>query len=103
MPTNCPSIERPNAATTNVTALIYEQYKDAPKDDWDRLLKCWGIEDCGDCHRSNGSCGWCPIVSRVPPITFPKSAGEAAWIVAKTILLELTAHVVVVLDLPPVA
>lgn len=70
MPSNCPSIAYPDAATTNVTALIYEQYKDAPKDDWDRLLKCWGIEDCGDCHRSNGSCGWCPIVSDVLHLPF---------------------------------
>ena len=39
MPSNCPSVAHLSADTTNVTALIYDQYKNAPKDDWDRLLK----------------------------------------------------------------
>lgn len=63
MSSQCSTIAPTEAALTNVTSLIYERYQDAPKDDWNRLLKCWGISDCGDCHRSNGSCGWCPIVS----------------------------------------
>lgn len=64
---SCSSIAHPEAPAINVTSLIYERYQNAPKDDWGRLLKCWGITDCGDCHRSNGSCGWCPIV-RYPSI-----------------------------------
>ena len=32
-------------------------------DDFDRFLRCWRIDDCGKCMRSNASCGWCPFVS----------------------------------------
>jgi hypothetical protein len=52
-------------ASYNVTELLLERYKDSPKDDWDRLFKCWGYTDCGDCHRSDGFCGWCPIVGPI--------------------------------------
>jgi hypothetical protein len=48
--------------SNNVTSLVLQRYQDSPKDDWDRLVKCWGYLDCGDCHRSTGFCGWCPIV-----------------------------------------
>ena len=63
MPSNCASIAHSNTFPINVTSLLYEQYQNAPEDEWDRLYKCWGISDCGDCHRSNEFCGWCPIVS----------------------------------------
>jgi hypothetical protein len=68
MPSNCPSITVARAdddTSRNVTALLLQRYQDSPKDDWSRLLKCWGYLDCGDCHRSEGFCGWCPIV-RLP-------------------------------------
>ena len=41
---------------------VFERYQDAPKEDRDRLKICWGFADCGDCHRSEGHCGWCGIV-----------------------------------------
>lgn len=44
-------------------ATIQQRYYDSPKDDRDRLMRCWGYTDCGDCHRSEGFCGWCAIVS----------------------------------------
>jgi len=47
----------------NVTELYQQKWEDSPKDDRKRLEKCWGYTDCGDCHRSEGFCGWCPIVS----------------------------------------
>ncbi|KAJ4993473.1 hypothetical protein SVAN01_01021 [Stagonosporopsis vannaccii] len=68
MPSQCSIISQPDASSFNVTSILYERYQDAPKDDWDRLFKCWGISDCGDCHRSNGSCGWCPISSTCLPL-----------------------------------
>ena len=52
-------------ASYNVTELLLERYKDSPKDDWERLVNCWGYTDCGDCHRSDGHCGWCPIVGLI--------------------------------------
>ncbi|KAF2023617.1 hypothetical protein EK21DRAFT_105200 [Setomelanomma holmii] len=55
-------------ASTNVTDILLQRYKDSPKDDWDRLFKCWGYTDCGDCHRSDGFCGWCPISSTCLPL-----------------------------------
>lgn len=65
MSSRCPSIttsRRPNDASVKVTDLLLQRYQNSPKDDLDRLLKCWGYLDCGDCHRSDGFCGWCPIV-----------------------------------------
>ncbi|KAH7071221.1 hypothetical protein BKA63DRAFT_517549 [Paraphoma chrysanthemicola] len=53
-------------APHNITDIVRQRYKDSPKDDRDRLLKCWGIMDCGDCHRSD--CGWCPISSTCLPL-----------------------------------
>ncbi|KAH4104519.1 hypothetical protein HBI52_222350 [Parastagonospora nodorum] len=66
----CPSISLNDAANTqyNVTELLLQRYQDNPKDDWDRLYKCWGYLDCGDCHRSDGFCGWCPISSTCLPL-----------------------------------
>lgn len=64
----CPSVSLNDAANTqyNVTELLLQRYLDSPKDDWDRLYKCWGYLDCGDCHRSDGFCGWCPMVCFIP-------------------------------------
>jgi hypothetical protein len=47
----------------NVTELYQQKWEDSPKNDRKRLEKCWGYTDCGDCHRSDGFCGWCAIVS----------------------------------------
>lgn len=64
MPSNCPatSAKRDDDASKNVTELIHQRLQSSPKDDWGRLLECWGYDDCGDCHRSEGHCGWCAIV-----------------------------------------
>jgi hypothetical protein len=64
MPSTCPSASprRANDASYNVTEDLIARYRDSPKDDWDRLFECWGYQDCGDCHRSKGFCGWCAIV-----------------------------------------
>ena len=55
----------------NTTLLLEERQQFTPKDDWSRLLRCWGQTDCGDCHRSKGFCGWCPIVRLTPASTNP--------------------------------
>ena len=63
MSSNCPATSaKRDDASTNVTELIHGRLQSSPKEDWDRLLKCWGYDDCGDCHRSEGHCGWCAIV-----------------------------------------
>lgn len=49
--------------SSQAQAYIKQRYQDSPKNDRDRLMKCWGYIDCGDCHRSEGFCGWCAIVS----------------------------------------
>ncbi|OAL04415.1 hypothetical protein IQ06DRAFT_214215 [Phaeosphaeriaceae sp. SRC1lsM3a] len=64
MSSHCPSISPARSradASVNVTELLLQRHQNSPKDDLDRLLKCWGYLDCGDCHRSDGFCGWCPI------------------------------------------
>ncbi|KAF2021310.1 hypothetical protein BU24DRAFT_416971 [Aaosphaeria arxii CBS 175.79] len=65
MASDCPTISlRSNDYNANTTQLILAQrWQDSPKDDRQRLEKCWGYTDCGDCHRSEGFCGWCAIVS----------------------------------------
>ncbi|KAH8731999.1 hypothetical protein GQ44DRAFT_698332 [Phaeosphaeriaceae sp. PMI808] len=71
MPSSCPtaSASRGTDDTAyNVTEALLQRYQDSPKDDWDRLFKCWGYTDCGDCHRSEGFCGWCPISSTCLPL-----------------------------------
>lgn len=65
MPSQCPTMSVARSrddASLNVTELLLQRQQNSPKDDLDRLLKCWGYLDCGDCHRSDGFCGWCPIV-----------------------------------------
>ena len=63
MSSNCPATSaKRDDASTNVTELIHGRLQSSPKEDWDRLLKCWGYDDCGDCHQSEGHCGWCAIV-----------------------------------------
>jgi len=68
MPSNCPatSAKRDDDASKTVTELIHQRLQSSPKDDWGRLFKCWGYDDCGDCHRSKGHCGWCAIVCSHP-------------------------------------
>ena len=64
---NCPapSAKRDDDALTNVTALIHDRFQSSLKEDWERLMLCWGYSDCGDCHRSEGFCGWCAVVGSV--------------------------------------
>ncbi|KAF2465219.1 uncharacterized protein BDR25DRAFT_270741 [Lindgomyces ingoldianus] len=52
----------------NASDMLRERWEDSPKDDRRRLELCWGYQDCGDCHRSNGSCGWCAISSTCLPL-----------------------------------
>ncbi|KAH7135210.1 hypothetical protein B0J11DRAFT_517844 [Dendryphion nanum] len=52
----------------NVTELLLQRWEDSPKHDRKRLEKCWGYNDCGDCHRSDGFCGWCAISSTCLPL-----------------------------------
>ncbi|KAF1937014.1 hypothetical protein EJ02DRAFT_447718 [Clathrospora elynae] len=73
MPSNCPvvSSKRDGAdasISVNVTELFQQRYLDSPKEDRERLKKCWGYSDCGDCHRSEGHCGWCAISSTCLPL-----------------------------------
>lgn len=65
MSRSCPSVtySLSDASFYNVSELLIERWEDSPKDDRKRLEKCWGYNDCGDCHRSDGFCGWCAIVS----------------------------------------
>lgn len=32
-------------------------------DDFDRFLRCWKVQDCGDCIKNDANCAWCPFVS----------------------------------------
>ncbi|KAF2844956.1 hypothetical protein T440DRAFT_409117 [Plenodomus tracheiphilus IPT5] len=48
-------------AINNVSALFEQRYADSAKEDRERLRRCWGYTDCGDCHRSAGHCGWCAM------------------------------------------
>jgi hypothetical protein len=50
-------------ALLNVSTILQQRWEHSPKDDRERLELCWGYTDCGDCHRSKGFCGWCPLVS----------------------------------------
>ncbi|EUC34931.1 hypothetical protein COCCADRAFT_92176 [Bipolaris zeicola 26-R-13] len=70
MPSNCPatSVTRDNGAFINTTELFHQRLQKSPKEDWDRLKRCWGYMDCGDCHRSTGHCGWCAISSTCLPL-----------------------------------
>ncbi|KAF2269321.1 hypothetical protein CC78DRAFT_277514 [Lojkania enalia] len=66
----CPliSYSGPNTSLYNVSALLQQKWEDSPKDDRKRLELCWGYNDCGDCHRSIGNCGWCAISSTCLPL-----------------------------------
>ncbi|KAH7349009.1 hypothetical protein BKA66DRAFT_477104 [Pyrenochaeta sp. MPI-SDFR-AT-0127] len=71
MSSACPSIyaQPADAGTSfNLTQLFELRYQDSPKEDRDRLRKCWGFTDCGDCHRSEGFCGWCAISQTCLPL-----------------------------------
>lgn len=65
-----PMVIRGNEAATsyNLTEIFQLRMQGTPKEDWDRLNKCWGYIDCGDCHRSEGHCGWCPLSSTCLPL-----------------------------------
>ncbi|KAF2703418.1 hypothetical protein K504DRAFT_463480 [Pleomassaria siparia CBS 279.74] len=52
----------------NATQLYEERWGDSPKDDRNRLENCWRYMDCGDCHRSEGFCGWCAISGTCLPL-----------------------------------
>lgn len=66
MPSNCPAATRSSVdALFNVTELLQQRWEDSPEDNRKRLELCWGYDDCGDCHRSKGHCGWCAIVSLI--------------------------------------
>ncbi|KAF2800425.1 hypothetical protein K505DRAFT_345250 [Melanomma pulvis-pyrius CBS 109.77] len=52
----------------NASELFQQRWEDSPKDDRKRLEKCWGYMDCGECHRSDGFCGWCAISSTCLPL-----------------------------------
>lgn len=71
MPSQCPFVTQTRHdkdASTNVTELLLQRYQDSPKEDGERLKKCWGYTDCGDCHRSDGFCGWCAISQTCLPL-----------------------------------
>jgi hypothetical protein len=64
MPTNCPSAGLYALDPLfNVSDILQQRWESSPKEDRKRLEKCWGYNDCGDCHRSDGFCGWCALVS----------------------------------------
>lgn len=67
---NCPSsgFVTTGSHAFNVSELLLHRWEDSPKDDRKRLEKCWGYNDCGDCHRSVGFCGWCAISSTCLPL-----------------------------------
>ncbi|KAF2663646.1 hypothetical protein BT63DRAFT_429924 [Microthyrium microscopicum] len=56
------------ALTTNLTQSI-EQYK-LNRDDIDdeRLAKCWPLQDCGKCLKTDADCGWCPFSQTCVPL-----------------------------------
>ncbi|KAF1833965.1 hypothetical protein BDW02DRAFT_499367 [Decorospora gaudefroyi] len=70
MPSSCPIVpnKHNDGVSFNVTEWIQSRYLDNPKEDWERLRKCWGFDDCGDCQRADGHCGWCAISSTCLPL-----------------------------------
>ncbi|KAF2448599.1 hypothetical protein P171DRAFT_452386 [Karstenula rhodostoma CBS 690.94] len=69
MASNCPAISRSSSHTPyNVTEIRLQRWEDSPRDNRKRLELCWGYNDCGDCHRSKGHCGWCAISSTCLPL-----------------------------------
>ncbi|KAF2113598.1 hypothetical protein BDV96DRAFT_496129 [Lophiotrema nucula] len=70
MALNCPTIVQPSFDTSlyNVSEILQQRWDHSPTHDKERLAKCWGYSDCGDCHRSDGFCGWCAISSTCLPL-----------------------------------
>ncbi|KAF1997004.1 hypothetical protein P154DRAFT_442115 [Amniculicola lignicola CBS 123094] len=70
MTSSCSSVPQTSfdSSLYNVSELLNQRWEDSPKDDRKRLEKCWGYVDCGDCHRSDGHCGWCAISSTCLPL-----------------------------------
>ncbi|KAH9882633.1 hypothetical protein J1614_000869 [Plenodomus biglobosus] len=56
------------SATINASALFEQRHANSGEEDRARLRKCWGYTDCGDCHRSEGNCGWCAISGTCLPL-----------------------------------
>ncbi|KAF2685443.1 hypothetical protein K458DRAFT_417497 [Lentithecium fluviatile CBS 122367] len=52
----------------NVSDILQQRWENSPKDDRKRLELCWGYNDCGDCHRSEGFCGWCALSQTCLPL-----------------------------------
>ncbi|KAF2744906.1 hypothetical protein M011DRAFT_448206 [Sporormia fimetaria CBS 119925] len=51
-----------------VNKSLQTRWENSPKEYKQRLEKCWGYTDCGDCHRSEGFCGWCAISNTCLPL-----------------------------------
>lgn len=51
-----------------VAAILQQRYDDGSEEERLRLRKCWGYDDCGDCHRSDGACGWCALSNTCLPL-----------------------------------
>ncbi|KAF1967457.1 hypothetical protein BU23DRAFT_602877 [Bimuria novae-zelandiae CBS 107.79] len=70
MASSCSAISPPSSTDPlfNVTEILQQRWEDSPKDNRERLELCWGYNDCGDCHRSKGHCGWCAISSTCLPL-----------------------------------
>ncbi|CAI6306138.1 unnamed protein product [Periconia digitata] len=70
MSMNCPSAayKQSEAPSSLSLHLLQERWESSPKDDRHRLELCWGYNDCGDCHRSDGFCGWCPLSQTCLPL-----------------------------------
>ncbi|KAF2801737.1 uncharacterized protein BDZ99DRAFT_512808 [Mytilinidion resinicola] len=62
----CPALIPRSELDFNLSSLALTL--SGPKDDRERLEHCWGILDCGDCHRSQHHCGWCPISGTCLPL-----------------------------------
>ncbi|KAF1962553.1 hypothetical protein CC80DRAFT_512696 [Byssothecium circinans] len=69
MTSGCPTKRYSNTdAVVNVTAILQQRWEHSPDDDKKRLELCWGYSDCGDCHRSDGFCGWCALSQTCLPL-----------------------------------
>jgi len=44
------------------------KWKDSNDGDRNHLLNCWRIPDCGNCVKSDHSCGWCPYSGICVPL-----------------------------------
>ncbi|KAF2276469.1 uncharacterized protein EI97DRAFT_494046 [Westerdykella ornata] len=73
MPTSqCPSTPHNSrtASLLNVSTegVLQNRWTDSSQEERKRLEKCWGYMDCGDCHRSDGFCGWCALSNTCLPL-----------------------------------